>query len=57
MQCYNKPESVKIALYVKRNNVRIMSCCFENRILVKLKSPGALLSAAPWSWRAVSSLF
>lgn len=57
MHCYSKPESVKIALYMKRDNVRIMSCCFENKILIMLKTPEALLSATPWSWHAVSSLF
>lgn len=53
MYCYNKPESVKITLYTKRSGVRIMSYCFENRVLVTLNALGALLSAAPWSWHTV----
>lgn len=57
MYCYNEPGNVKIVLYMKRYNIRIMSCCFENRILITLKTPGALLSATPWSWHVVSSVF
>lgn len=44
--------SIKIALYVKRNKIRIMYRCFE---IILFKTPGTFLSSTLWS-RAVFSL-
>lgn len=46
MHCYNKLKCIKIALYVKRNKMRITYCCFE---VLTFKTPGTFLSSTLWS--------